>query len=182
MFTGLFYQRTHGCTDGKRIRNTDKVVRHTASDFILIVRKQLPNILLGIFIQQLDDFLFLLIRKIIQNVQSIIRIHVGNDLGSTLYRQFLQIDLDIIQVGEDFCHPLDTKNPVKVLALVLCKPGDRLCNITLMIIGQSFQQTGIVFCSVDDFDQFICIIGSGCDFFFHFCLLISGTFRCDAGA
>ena len=114
MFTSLANESTHGFTDGQFVGNADEVVGHAAADFIFIIGEQFADILLCIFVQMADKLLFFVLGQVIQNIQCVIGIHVGNHFGSLFNRQFFNIFFGIIQIGKDFSYFLCTENRIEL--------------------------------------------------------------------
>ena len=106
----------------------------------------------------LDQLLFVVLFQIFQRVHRVVRVHAGNDLGRLIRRQFFQIRLGIVQIGEDFCHTIHTQDRIEFLPFVRHQLFQRIGQIVFMVIRQLF---GDLFCgqtAMDDMEYFFQII------------------------
>ena len=108
VFARLLDQLAHGLPDGQILADADVVGGHAAADLVLIVGHQQPDIFRRILIQMFDQLLLVVLFQIFQCVHRVVRVHAGNDLCRLIRRQFLQIRLGIVQIGEDLCHTIHT--------------------------------------------------------------------------
>ena len=81
-----------------------------------------------------DDFAFVFFLQIVQGVDGIVGIHVGDDLCSFFAGQFFQIRFRIVKIGKNLGNILYAKYGVQLLTLLWRQGGQCVCQIVLMVI------------------------------------------------
>ena len=158
VFARLLDQLAHGLPDGQILADADVVGGHAAADLVLIVGHQQPDIFRRILIQMFDQLLLVVLFQIFQCVHRIVRVHAGNDLCRFIRRQFLQIRLGIVQIGEDLCHTIHTQDRIELLPFVRRQLFQRIGQIIFVVIRQLFGDLVCGQTAVDDAEYFFQII------------------------
>ena len=158
VFSGLLYQLAHRLPDGHIVFDGDVVGGHSAADLILVIREQHLHIFHRVFVQLVDDLVFIGIVKVFQCVHRIVRVHVGNDLCGFVAGQLLQIRLGIVQIGKDLGNGIDAQNGIERLTFSGGQYLQRIRQILFMVIRQFFGQFCLGQTAVNDAQNFLYII------------------------
>ena len=112
VFLCLRHQRTHRLLHRHVLVDHDEIGGHEATDLVLFIGLDQLDIRRSLFIKKLRDDLLGGLVHFFEHIHGVIGVHVFNDLRNVAHVQFLDVLINIFDIGKDLRHALRSKDRI----------------------------------------------------------------------
>ena len=157
----------HCLLHGQTSADLDEVRRHLAANLILFIGTDQLDVFLGLFIHQFNQLFTFRLIYFFQNIYSIIRIHVLDNICCLFQLDLFQILSYIIYIGKYLGHSLHAQYLIELLTLFFIEFVQCRSDIIIMVIIYFLRNAFIRLTTTDQIHQFFDIIRLFYYFIFH---------------